>query len=86
MFTVCEESLPPCTCTRVRHFSARFNFYTWAPILVRFFLANKRGIVRFPKNARFDQSRYDLNFGNYYCRPKNQIAQTLTNGVETVVS
>ena len=31
-FTACEESLSPCTCTRVRHFSTCFNFSTWAPL------------------------------------------------------
>ena len=54
-----------------------------APILVRFFLADQRGIVCFYKNARCERPQCDC--GKYNERPKNRNVQILTNVGEKVV-
>ena len=38
----------------VRHFSTSLFIYVCPDILVRFFLANQRGMVCFPKSVRFE--------------------------------
>ena len=70
---------------RVRHFSTFLFIHVCPPVVVRFFLANQRGLVCFPRSVRFEPPNVIKILKFLWDAKKNKMCISLPIWVKKVV-